>query len=62
MLLCQPISISTEASLPYDLPSDMEPAGQAVYSGVFGSASVGKGLYFVDCSTPAAAGSGPVGA
>lgn len=31
----------------------MEPAGQAVYSGMFGSAFVGEGLYFADRTTPA---------
>lgn len=47
--------------LQYDLSLDMEPAGQAVYSGVFGPAAVGEGLHFADCSTPAASGSGSVG-
>lgn len=41
---------------------DMEPAGQAVYPGVFGSAAPGEGLHFADCKTPAPAGSGPAGA
>lgn len=40
----------------YDLFSDMEPAGQKVYSGVFGSTAAGEGLYFTDCTTPATTG------
>lgn len=62
MWLFQPINISIGTFLPYDLSSDMEPAGQAVYSGVFGSAAAGEGLHSTDCSTPSAAGPGPVGA
>lgn len=60
--MCHPISVPIGTFLSCDLASDMEPAGQAVYSGVFGSAAVGEGLYFADCSPPATAGSGPVGA
>lgn len=56
------VNQSSGTFLPCDLSSDMESAGQAVYSGVFGSAAVGEGLHLADCATPATSGSGSAGA